>query len=208
MLGRAELSFGLPSRALRIPRTTAVDRRSDSIHSGGPTRSSADFSVPRRCYGAERVFPDHLSTWSGLLGPPKIAYCVRACIKYREILARTSVLANANKPPPGTTTCAGRPSFARGGGSRRQLDLSAHTWRWARRGKKRREMPHVHQGSYGPPGADNMPRTAGAKRPTAAFARLRRERPQRRNRSARRCARRMRSSLNLSFAQPGASPAL
>ena len=119
-----------------------------------------------------------------------------------------SVLANANKPPPGTTTCAGRPSFARGGGSRRQLDLSAHTWRWARRGKKRREMPHVHQGSYGPPGADNMPRTAGAKRPTAAFARLRRERPQRRNRSARRCARRMRSSLNLSFAQPGASPAL
>ena len=128
--------------------------------------------------------------------------------KYREILARTSVLASANKPPPGTTTCAGRPSFARGGGSRRQLDLSAHTWRWARRGKKRREMPHVHQGSYGPPGADNMPRTAGAKRPTAAFARLRRERPQRRNRSARRCARRMRSSLNLSFAQPGASPAL
>ena len=54
---RAELSFGLPSRALRIPRTTAVDRRSDSIHSGGPTRSSADFSVPRRCFGAERVFP-------------------------------------------------------------------------------------------------------------------------------------------------------
>ena len=118
------------------------------------------------------------------------------------------VLASANKPPPGTTTCAGRPSFARGGGSRRQLDLSAHTWRWAHREKKRREMPHVHQGSYGPPGADNMPRTAGAKRPTAAFARLRRERPQRRNRSARRRARRMRSSLSLSFAQPGASPAL
>ena len=31
-------------------------------HSGGPTRSSADFSVPRRCYGAERVFPDDLIT--------------------------------------------------------------------------------------------------------------------------------------------------
>ena len=30
--------------------------------SGGPTRSSADFSVPRRCSGAERVFPDHLIT--------------------------------------------------------------------------------------------------------------------------------------------------
>ena len=109
------------------------------------------------------------------------------------------VLASANKPPPGTTTCAGRPSFARGGGSRRQLDLSAHTWRWAHRGKKRREMPHVHQGSYGPPGADNMPRTAGAKCPTAALACLRRERPQRRNRSARRCARRMRSSQSQSL---------
>ena len=109
------------------------------------------------------------------------------------------VLASANKPPPGTTTCAGRPSFARGGGSRRQLDLSAHTWRWAHREKKRREMPHVHQGSYGPSGADNMPRTAGAKRPTAALACLRRERPQRRNRSARRCARRMRSSQSQSL---------
>ena len=143
--------------------------------------------------------------------PPKTAYCVRACINTEKFCPAPfagPVLASANKPPPGTTTCAGRPSFARGGGSRRQLDLSAHTWRWARRGKKRREMPHVHQGSYGPPGADNMPRTAGAKRPTAAFACLRRERPQRRNRSARRCARRMRSSLNLSFAQPGASPAL
>ena len=101
--------------------------------------------------------------------------------KYQEnaiIMPRTSgktVLASAKKPPPGTTTCAGRPSFARRGGSRRQpgqLDLSAHTWRWARRGKKRREMPHVQQGSYGPPGADNMPRTAGAKRPTAALASL------------------------------------
>ena len=102
-----------------------------------------------------------------------------------SVLVHTSVLASAKKPPPGTTTCAGRPSFARRGGSRRQLDLSAHTWRWARRKKKRREMPHVQQGSYGPPGADNMPRTAGAKRPTAALACLRRERPQRRNRSAR-----------------------
>ena len=134
--------------------------------------------------------------------PPKTAYCVRACINTEKFCPAPfagPVLANANKPPPGTTTCAGRPSFARGGGSRRQLDLSAHTWRWARRGKKRREMPHVHQGSYGPPGADNMPRTAGAKRPTAAFARLRRERPQRRNRSARRRARRMRSSQSQSL---------
>ena len=142
--------------------------------------------------------------------PPKTAYCVRACVNTEKFCPAPfagPVLANANKPLPGTTTCAGRPSFARGGGSRRQLDLSAHTWRWARCGKKRREMPHVHQGSYGPPGADNMPRTAGAKRPTAALACLQRERPQRRNRSARRCARRMRSSLNLSFAQPGASPA-
>ena len=132
-----------------------------------------------------------------------LASGVQACIMQAEIMARilprTSPVASANKPPPGRTTCAGRPSFARGGGSRRQLDLSAHTWRWAHRGKKRREMPHVHQGSYGPPGADNMPRTAGAKRPTAAFARLRRERPQRRNRSARRCARRMRSSQSQSL---------
>ena len=56
--------------------------------------------------------------------------------------------------------------------------LSAHTWRWARREKKRREMPHVQQRSYGPPGTDNMPRTAGAKRSTAALACLPRERPQ------------------------------
>ena len=34
------------------PRTTAVDRRSNSIHSGGPTRSSADFSVPRQRFHA------------------------------------------------------------------------------------------------------------------------------------------------------------
>ena len=123
--------------------------------------------------------------------------------KYQEYYGTKNpagpVLASANKAPPGTTTCAGRPSFARGGGSRRQLDLSAHTWRWAHREKKRREMPHVHQGSYGPSGADNMPRTAGAKRPTAALACLRRERPQRRNRSARRCARRMRSSQSQSL---------
>jgi hypothetical protein len=171
-----------------------------------------------RCRSGSSLYIYRVYLLTYLLSSPTSATCLvlttqdsvlRAGVhKYREILPRTSVLANANKPPPGTTTCAGRPSFARGGGSRRQLDLSAHTWRWARRGKKRREMPHVHQGSYGPPGADNMPRTAGAKRPTAAFARLRRERPQRRNRSARRCARRMRSSLNLSFAQPGASPAL
>ena len=50
------------------PRTTAVDRRSDSIHSGGPTSSSADFSVDR-CPGnasmLRRVFPDHLITFGG-----------------------------------------------------------------------------------------------------------------------------------------------
>ena len=42
----------------------------------------------------------------------------------------------------------------------------------------------------------NMPRTAGGKRPTAALARLQRERPQRRNRSARLRSRRMRPSLS------------
>ena len=45
-IDRAQAPIGLPSGVLRIPRTTAVDRRSNSIHSGGPTRSSADFSVP------------------------------------------------------------------------------------------------------------------------------------------------------------------
>ncbi len=48
-IDRAEASIGLPPRVLRIPPYTAVDRRSDSIHSGGPTSSSADFSVPRQC---------------------------------------------------------------------------------------------------------------------------------------------------------------
>ena len=41
----------------------------------------------------------------------------RSAREMQIILARTSVLASANKPPPGTTTCAGRPSFARRGGS-------------------------------------------------------------------------------------------
>ena len=42
-IDRAEAPIGLPPRVLRIPRTTAVDRRSNSIHPGGPTSSSADF---------------------------------------------------------------------------------------------------------------------------------------------------------------------
>jgi len=37
--------------------TTAVDRRSDSIRSGGPTRSSADFSVPRQRFHAAPGLP-------------------------------------------------------------------------------------------------------------------------------------------------------
>ena len=57
--------------------TTAVDRRSDSIHSGGPTRSSADFSVPRRCYGAERVFPYHLITLLDELHPSRCVLITR-----------------------------------------------------------------------------------------------------------------------------------
>ena len=44
-IDRAEAPIGLPPRVLRISRTTAVDRRSNSIHSGGPTRPSADLSV-------------------------------------------------------------------------------------------------------------------------------------------------------------------
>ena len=45
---RSERSLGPPSRAGDRPRTTAVDRRSfDSIRQGGPTRTSADVSVPR-----------------------------------------------------------------------------------------------------------------------------------------------------------------
>ena len=39
------------------PRTTAVDRRSDTIRSGGPTRSSADVSVPRQRFYAALGFP-------------------------------------------------------------------------------------------------------------------------------------------------------
>ena len=49
---------------------------SDSIRSGGPTRSSADFSVPRpRTHDdrAGRVFPDHLITRPALAaGDPHV----------------------------------------------------------------------------------------------------------------------------------------
>ena len=41
-------AHGPPSGAGDRPRTTAVDRRAfDSIRQGGPTRTSADVSVPR-----------------------------------------------------------------------------------------------------------------------------------------------------------------
>ena len=73
------------------------------------------------------------------------------------MLSGTHLRASQREQAPGghDNLCAGRPSFARRGGSRRQLDLSAHTWRWAHRETKRREMPNVQQGSYIPPGADN-----------------------------------------------------
>ena len=67
-IDRAEASIGLPPRVLRIPRTTAVDRRSNSIHPGGPTSSSADFSVPRQRFVLRSGFP--LITLI-LLGLPK-----------------------------------------------------------------------------------------------------------------------------------------
>ena len=39
------------------PYTTAVDRRSNYIHPGGPTRSSADSSVPRQSLVLRSGFP-------------------------------------------------------------------------------------------------------------------------------------------------------
>ena len=81
--------------------------------------------------------------------------------KYREILPRTFCWPRAGQ---GEQASAGHDNL-RGASKLRTARrlaptrdsstglLSAHTWRWARHGKKRREMPHVQQASYGPPGA-------------------------------------------------------